>query len=101
MIPPQPEEGIQDTGAGGSGELNRPQDVQPEPDLTPNAEEYLDLKAQHPDQLVGIQTDGYLLFYGKDAQEAAAALGTRVLTRDIPGLGETAVTGYSESCRRP
>lgn len=97
MIPPQPEERIQDTGAGGSGELNRPQDVQPEPDLTPNAEEYLNLKAQHPDRLVGIQTGGYLLFYGKDAQEAAAALGTKVLTRNIPGLGETAVTGYSES----
>ena len=97
MIPPQPEEGIQDTGAGGSGELNRPQDVQPEPNLAPNAEEYFNLKAQHPDQLVGIQTDGYLLFYGKDAQEAAAALGTKVLTRDIPGLGETDVTGYLES----
>ena len=36
-----------------------------------------------------------MLFYGKDAEEAAPALGTEVLTREIPGLGETAVTGYT------
>lgn len=96
-MPTQPEEHAESTGAGRSGDLNRPQEAQPEPDLAPNAEEYLDLKAQHPDKLIGIQTDGYLLFYGKDAQEAATALGTKVLTRNIPGLGETTVTGYSKA----
>lgn len=35
----------------------------------------------------------YLLFYGKDAEAAAPALGTKLLTRDIDGLGTTAVTG--------
>jgi len=63
-----------------------------EPDLTPNVEEYLNLKAQHPDKLVGVQVDGHILFYGKDAQEAARAMGTNLLTREIPGLGETGVT---------
>lgn len=63
-----------------------------EPDLTPNVEEYLNLKAQHPDKLVGVQVDGHILFYGKDAQEAARAMGTNLLTREIPGLGETSVT---------
>ena len=92
-MPPQPEEPAERTGAGASNEVNRPQDTQP--NLTPNAEEYLNLKAQHPDKLIGVQAGGYLLFYGKDAQEAASALGTKVLARDIPGLGETTVTGYS------
>ena len=64
-----------------------------EPDLSPNVEEYLNLKAQHPDKLVGVQVDGHILFYGKDAQEAARAMGTNLLTREIPGLGETGVTG--------
>ena len=64
-----------------------------EPDLTPNVEEYLNLKAQHPDKLVGVQAGSYYLFYGEDAKTAAAALGTKLETREIPGLGETSVTG--------
>ncbi len=64
-----------------------------EPDLTPNVEEYLNLKSQHPDKLVGVQAGGYYLFYGEDAKTAAAALGTKLETREIPGLGETSVTG--------
>ena len=35
-----------------------------------------------------------LLFYGADAERAASALNRRLLQRDIPGMGETAVTGY-------
>ena len=65
----------------------------PEPNLTPNVEEYLNLKAQHPDKAIGVRVGGYLLFYGKDAEAAAPALGTKILTRDIDGLGTTAVTG--------
>ena len=33
-------------------------------------------------------------FYGADAERAASALNRRLLQRDIPGMGETAVTGY-------
>ena len=66
-----------------------------EPSLAPNVSEYLNLKAQHPDKLVGVQMGQYMMFYGKDAEEASAALGRNILTRDIPGLGETSVTGYN------
>ena len=69
----------------------------PEPSLTPNVGEYLNLKAQHPDKLIGVQVGGYYLFYGKDAEEAAPALGAKLLARDIPGLGETYVTGGTEA----
>ena len=72
-----------------------PQQAPAEPSLAPNVEEYLNLKAQHPDKLVGVQVGDYMLFYGKDAEEAAPALGRYVLTREIPGLGETSVTGYN------
>ena len=76
------------TGLGTSQAEERP-----EPNLAPNVEEYLNLKAQHPDRIIGIRVGGYLLFYGKDAEAAAPALGTMLLTRDIDGLGTTAVTG--------
>ena len=36
-----------------------------------------------------------MLFYGKDAEAAAPAMGKDLLTRDIPGLGSTFVTGTS------
>lgn len=67
------------------------------PNLTPNVDAYLNLKAQHPDKLIGVQVGQYYLFYGKDAEAAAAALGTNLITREIPGLGETAVTGSPHS----
>ncbi|MCI9349252.1 MAG: DEAD/DEAH box helicase family protein [Oscillibacter sp.] len=63
------------------------------PDLTPNVEEYLNLKVQHPDRLIGLQVGEHFLFYGKDAEDVAPALGTKLLTQEIPGLGETSVTG--------
>ena len=68
-----------------------------EPDLTPNVDEYLNLKVQHPDKLIGVQVGEYMLFYGKDADEAAHALGKNRVMREIPGLGNTAVTGISTS----
>lgn len=72
-------------------------ETRPEPDLTPNVEEYLNLKAQYPDKLIGVQVGGYFLYYGKDAEEAAPALGAKLQTREIPGLGETFVTGGIEA----
>ncbi len=90
----QPEAPSQKPGAG-APEAEENTDTAPvEPDLAPNADEYLDLKVQHPDKLVGIQVGDYMLFYGKDAEAAAPALGTKLLTREIPGLSETNVTGY-------
>ena len=70
-----------------------PQQAPAEPSLAPNVDEYINLKAQYPDKLVGVQVGDYMLFYGKDAEEAASALNRDVLTREIPGLGETSVTG--------
>lgn len=99
-ISPQEAEAPEVTGAGAS-EAQKSENAgapePPEPSLTPNVEEYLNLKAQHPDKLIGVQVGGYYLFYGKDAEEAAPALGAKLLTRDIPGLGETCVTGGKEA----
>lgn len=64
-----------------------------EPALSPNVEEYLNLKARHPDKIIGVRVGEHLLFYGQDAEAAAPALGTKILTRNIDGLGTTAVTG--------
>ena len=66
---------------------------QEDTNLTPNVEEYLNLKAEHPDKLVGVEVGEYILFYGKDAQAAAPALSAKLLTKEIPVLGETPVTG--------
>lgn len=41
--------------------------------------------------------DDLYLFYGKDAETAAKVLGSKIVTREIPGLGETAVTGSAAS----
>ena len=64
------------------------------PEMTPNVEQYLNLKAQYPDRLIGVQVGDHMLFYGKDAEAAAPALGRNLITREIDGLGETSVTGY-------
>lgn len=61
--------------------------------IIPNVDEYLNLKTQHPDKLVGVKVGDCYLFYGKDAQIAAPVLETRIVTQVIPGLGETTVTG--------
>ena len=64
-----------------------------DPRLTPHAEEYLALKALHPDKLIGVLVGDLCLFYGKDAEAAAPALDAKLLKREIDGLGETFVTG--------
>jgi len=91
--PPAPERVPEPTGAGVPEQAEKADTAAAEPDLTPNVDEYLNLKAQHPDKLIGVQVGGYMLFYGKDAEAAAPAMGTNLLTRDISGLGTTAVTG--------
>lgn len=94
-IPPAPETVPEPTGVGAPEQPETPAAVQSEPNLTPNVDEYLDLKARYPDKLVGVQVGDYMLFYGKDAEAAAPAMGKDLLTRDIPGLGSTFVTGTS------
>lgn len=83
------------TGAGVPEQKEKTDTAAAEPDLTPNVDEYLNMKAQHPDKLVGVQVGGYTLFYGKDAEAAASAMDAKLLTREIPGLGSTFVTGTS------
>ena len=63
-------------------------------ELAPNISAYQALRTEHPEKLVGVRVGERLLFYGADAERAASALNRRLLQRDIPGVGETAVTGY-------
>ena len=63
-------------------------------ELAPNVSAYQALRAEHPEKLIGVRVGERLLFYGVDAERAASALNRRLLQRDIPGMGETAVTGY-------
>ena len=63
-------------------------------ELAPNVSAYQALRAEHPEKLIGVRVGERLLFYGADAKRAASALNRRLLQRDIPGMGETAVTGY-------
>ena len=51
------------------------------------------LKADYPESLVGVKVGGHFLFYGEDAEKAAAALGLKAVVQEIPGLGKTSVTG--------
>ena len=91
--PPAPAEVPEATGAGASEAAENAEKPQAEPNLTPNVEQYIMLKSEHPDKLIGVQVGDYMLFYGKDAEAAAPALRANLLTRDISGLGETYVTG--------
>ena len=63
-------------------------------ELAPNISAYQALRAEHPEKLIGVRVGERLLFYGADAERASSALNRRLLQRDIPGMGETAVTGY-------
>ena len=63
-------------------------------ELAPNVSAYQALRTEHPEMLIGVRVGERLLFYGGDAERAASALKRRLLQRDIPGMGETAVTGY-------
>ena len=63
-------------------------------ELAPNVSAYQALRTEHPEKLIGVRVGERLLFYGADAERAAGTLNRRLLQRDIPGMGETAVTGY-------
>ena len=63
-------------------------------ELAPNVSAYQALRTEHPEKLIGVRVGERLLFYAADAERAASALNRRLLQRDIPGMGETAVTGY-------
>ena len=63
-------------------------------ELAPNVSAYQALRAEHPEKLIGVRVGERLLFYGTDAERAASALHRRLLQRDIPSIGKTAVTGY-------
>ena len=94
--PSTPEDSAVPTGAGAPQTQETPEKApKTEPNLTPNVEEYLNLKAQHPDKLVGVQVEENLLFYGTDAEEAAPVLGSKLIAREIPDLGTVSVTGYA------
>ena len=58
-----------------------------------DAAEYNDLKAQHPDALIGFEQHGYYEFYGDDAARAAEILNTKTLIKEILG-GQVQVTGF-------
>ena len=92
-IPPAPETVPEPTGAGVLEQLEMADSVPAEPDLAPNVDEYLNLKAAHPGKLVGVQVGDYMLFYGMDAQDVSAALDTDMILREIEELGNTFITG--------
>lgn len=62
-----------------------------------NVAAYLTLKEANPDKVVGIQVGDYIMFYGKDAETVAPALGTKVLADTLQGMGFTKVTGSNLS----
>lgn len=70
-----------------------PQRQEYPPEFIPNVEAYLNIKADRADRIIGVCTKDYTLYYGKDAQEAAAVLNTKLLDIEIPGLGLTKITG--------
>ena len=96
-VPPEPEAVPEPTGAGVPEQPENDAGIPAEPIFAPAAEQYWDLKAQHPDKLVGVQMGEFMMFYGKDAEEASAALGTKAPVLDLPGLGQTPATGSREA----
>ncbi|WP_304584516.1 DUF7007 domain-containing protein [Acutalibacter muris] len=86
-----------DEMAGIAEEQYKAQAVDAEQNLTPDVDGYQKLKAQFPGMLVGVQVGNTMLFYGEDARKAAPALGTKIVEREIPGLGNVEVTGSSHA----
>ena len=78
-----------------NGRYTRLKEQKPEEEirLVPDKEAYRNLKAERPQYMVGVRVDDYLLFYGEDAKTAAPLLNTKLLKRDIPGVGMMPVTG--------
>lgn len=55
---------------------------------------YNSLKEQNPDYIIALQMGPYYEIYGEDIKAAQAAMGTKILTRDIPGVGVVEMTGF-------
>ncbi len=62
-------------------------------EFIPDVKAYLDIKTDHPDKIIGVCTDNYTLYYGKDAETAAPALQKKLIDVNIPDLGKTFITG--------
>ena len=91
--PPPPVSSPEPTGAGAS-EAVKPSTEAPVPlSFVPDVAEYMKLKADHPGSFVSVKVGDYFLLYGEDAKQAAADLGLKTVVQEIPGLGETIVTG--------
>ena len=90
-FPQEPENPARGGGAEGEKQLGF------EPDMVPLTEEYLQLKAEYPGHVVSVCVGDLYLYYGKDAETAAKALGKKTVTKEIAGLGQTLVTGSRTS----
>lgn len=84
------------TGAGASEAVKLSTESPVPSSLVPDVPEYMKLKADHPGSMVSVRVGGYFLLYGEDAKQAATDLGLKTVVQDIPGLGETTVTGTNQ-----
>ena len=92
-IPPPQVPSPEPTGAGASEAVKLSTEAPVPSSLVPDVPEYMKLKADHPGSMVSVRVGGYFLLYGEDAKQAATDLGLKTVVQDIPGLGETTVTG--------
>ena len=92
-IPPPQVPSPEPTGAGASEAVKLSTEAPVPSSLVPDVPEYMKLKADHPGSMVSVRIGGYFLLYGEDAKQAATDLGLKTVVQDIPGLGETTVTG--------
>ena len=92
-IPPPQVPSPELTGAGASEAVKPSTEAPVSPSLVPDVPEYMKLKADHPGSMVSVRVGDYFLLYGEDAKQVAADLGLKTVVQEIPGLGETTVTG--------
>lgn len=92
-IPPPQVPSPEPTGAGASEAVKLSTEAPVPSSLIPDVPEYMKFKADHPGSMVSVRVGGYFLLYGEDAKQAATDLGLKTVVQDIPGLGETTVTG--------
>lgn len=92
-IPPPQVPSPEPTGAGASEAVKLSTESPVPSSLVPDVPEYMKLKADHPGSMVSVRVGGYFLLYGEDAKQAATDLGLKTVVQDIPGFGETTVTG--------
>lgn len=92
-IPPPQVPSPEPTGVGASEAVKPSTEAPVSPSLVPDVPEYMKLKADHPGSMVSVRVGDYFLLYGEDAKQVAADLGLKTVVQEIPGLGETTVTG--------